>query len=740
MKKIYSYILVMLSLIFLAGCGNDSSKELDQKELVYGYESLACMGEVQGEVMHVSAAGDEIYICSGEYEGAGGAEEEVFEELTALHFYKCKSDGNDLKKLPISWDVDGFEWLHSIKGCGSGELWLLVSSYSGESMTDTYVLRKMAEDGTVLKELDLSKYLDLEEWYVFDFEIDGEDNLYINTGNGILILDKEGKKAGLAEDEDLIEHILCAKDGSVMAGFAYEDGYTLKKIDPKQAAFGETYRTGLAYYDITVVKGAGGYDFCYRTDEVLYGYDLATGQQKEILHFAASGMSTTALRSIYALSEQTILVFYGADNEKPELCLMKKKDPKDVKARKIVTFASCYPDEEVKKQAHLFNQSQDKYLVVVKDYHNSGNPEKDLYKDLLAGDVIDLVDLSGLATDKYIGRGMFEDLYKYMKRDKEIQKEDFIAHLLAIMETDGKLYHISPTVGMNAIVGKASDVTGNTPLTFETLAKMEEGGAKGFYRETKSSVLSNALSMNYDSYMNWTQGTCHFTEEDFISALEYADTYVDDGVDLWEEYPETVAEKIRSGEILFITHYAISPEDLQGYEKQYEEKIGLTGFPSRTYSGAAISLNRDFAICASSSDKKGAWAFLKTFLSREYVYGDPGETMAIPVRTDSFEDRIKAYTATEAYTDDFGNKIAPISYEWYYEETEMQVKPLSKEQEALYRESVSGMDHKCVYDPDVNRIVLEEAEPYFDGDITSQEAAEKIQKRVSEYMADYREE
>ena len=44
MKKIYSYILVILSLLFLAGCGNDSITEMDQKELVYGYENLSCMG------------------------------------------------------------------------------------------------------------------------------------------------------------------------------------------------------------------------------------------------------------------------------------------------------------------------------------------------------------------------------------------------------------------------------------------------------------------------------------------------------------------------------------------------------------------------------------------------------------------------------------------------------------------------------------------------------------------------
>lgn len=740
MKKIYSLMIGIASLLCLVGCGNDSSKELDQKELVYGYESLACMDELQGEVMHISVAGEDLYVCCAEYEDAEAADEEMSAELTGLGFYKCKTDGSNIKKLPISWNVDGFEWLHSIQATGSGSLWMIASSYSGESMTNTYVLRKVSEDGTVLKEADLNEYLDLEELYVFDVEVDGEENLYINTGYGILILDKEGVKVGFVEEEDLIENLLRVKDGSVLVGFSYEEGYTLKKIDINEEAFCETYRTKLPYYDITIVPGDRLYDFCYRSNEMLYGYDLATGVQTEILHFAASGISTSELGSMQVLSQQTVLALYGTEGGRSEIILLQKNDPKGIKARKIVTVASCYPDEEIKKQALLFNQSQEKYMVVVKDYQNSEDPQMDLYKDLLAGDVIDLVDLSGTASDKYIARGMFEDLYKYMKRDKEIKKEDFFEHMLAILEVDGKLYHISPTVGVNALAAKASDVTPERPLTFDWLAEMEKDEVKGFYRETKASILSNALEMNYNSYIDWEAGTCHFEQEEFISALEYADTYAGDGVDLWEEYPERVTEKIRSGEVLFMLHYSVSPADLQFYEKQYEEKIVMTGFPSDRYHGTALSLNRDFAICASSSDKKGAWAFLKRFLSREYVYGDPEDTLSVPIRKDSFEDRIKAYTATKVYTDDFGNEITPMSYEWYYEDTEIQVKPMNGEQETLYRKMIQSMDHKYVYDHEVNRMVLEEAEPYFDGDISSKEAAERIQKRVSEYMADYKEE
>ncbi len=689
MKKIYSLMIGALLLLCLAGCGNDSSKELDQKELVYGYEQFACMEEITGEIMHLSVTGDVLYICSGEYTQSRSEEEEMNEELTALHFYKCNTDGSNLVKLPIAWDADGYEWLCSIEAPGSGTLWLIASSYNGESMTDTYVLRKVAEDGSVLAQADLDDYLDLEEVYVFDAETDAEENLYINTGNGILILDSEGKKLGFVEEEeDLIEHLLCVRDGSVMAGFAYDDGYTLKKIDSGKAAFSETYRTKLPYYEITVAPGGEGYDFCYRNHEMLYGYDLATGTETEILHFAASGVSTAALGQMEMLSQQSVLALYGYESKHAQLCLLKKGDPKDIKARKIVTVASCYPDEELKKQALLFNQSQEKYMVVLKDYQSSENPQMDLYKDLLASDVIDLVEMSGAASDKYIARGMFVDLYPYMKRDKEIKKEDFFEHILAIMETDGKLYHISPTVGVNAVFGKASEITPDLPLTLGRIAEMEKGGAKAFYRETKSSVLLNAVEMNYNSFMDWEEGMCHFDQEEFISLLEYADSYAGDDVYLWDEYPEPVTEKVRSGEILFTTHYSVSPADLQFYEQQYEEAIGVTGYPSESYRGAAMSLNRDFAICASSSDKKGAWAFLKQFLSREYVYGDPSDTLGVPIRIDSFEDRLKAYIAQESYTDDFGNEIAPMSYEWYHEETEIQVKPLSKEQETLYREMI----------------------------------------------------
>lgn len=721
MKKLFLYIVMMIFVCSLTGCGEDSRSELDQKELVYSYDSLVCMDQVKGEVKNFVAKGDYLYFCTGEYT----ENESMGEEMTESHFYKCRLDGSELTTLPIKWDLDNFEWLHSMEISANGDLWMLFSAYSEKRMANTYILRLVNESGTVEKELDINDLMDVEEFYVSDIKTDAADNLYINTGYSVIILNAGGEPLGVVEDDVLIENLIRAKDGSVWAGFGYDERYVLKPIRLSDMLFGDEYNTGLSFYEISLCEDGVVGDFCYRKGESLYSYDLATSISTELVSFIASGINTTSLGALQILSGETVLALYGMDDETDPygLYLFKKKDSKDVKVKKIVTFASCYPDEEVKKQALLFNKSQDKYLVVVKDYQNYENPEKELYKDLLSGEVIDIVDFSGISSEKYMAQELFVDLYAFMKRDKEVTREDFSENLLHIMETEGKLYHISPTVGINAVFAKAADVEQKRPLTFEKVAAMEKDGAKAFYRETKVSMLSLMLEMNYESYMDWAAGTCNFEDAEFLAALEYANTYEDDSVDFWLEEEESATTKIRKGEILFQLKYMVSPADLQLYEEIFGEEIALIGFPAETYTGASMTMNRDFAICDASSDKKGAWEFLKTFLSNDYALKDTEDVLAVPLRSDSLEEKMERYES--------------MSYEWGYEEAEIEVKPMNEKEKAIYLELIQNMDRKYVYDYDIMTIVTEEAEPYFEGNITAQDAAANIQKRVSVYMADY---
>lgn len=738
MKRRFIYIFMVLLVYCLVGCSS-SKNDLDQKELVYGYERLACMDELKGNIINFDVSEDAIYIYSEEY---GKAEDE--EEQIIPHIYKCKTDGSELEELPVEWNREEFEWLHSIESSGAGHLWILFSAYSDKTMTSTFILCLTDEKGTVVREIDIKEYIDAEDFYVSDIKIDAEGNMYVCSGYSVLCFDETGEFISSIEDGEYIENLVRAKDGFVWAVFSENGALVLKKTEAGKTSFGETKRTNLPFSQVAFDMDGLVCDFYFSMGESLYGYDFPTeetaGGSAELVHFFASGLDTNSIGRKEVISEDAVLITFGVNDEEghQELYLMRKQDPKEVKERKVVTYASLFYDPEVREKALEFNSSQDEYLVILKNYDYAEDSVKAFYKDLCAGEVIDIVDLTGMTSSgKYTSQEMFVDLYTLMERDKEIKKEDFSEQALRMMETDGHLYCITPMYGINGMFVKESTGLGEKPLTIDRLTELEKDGAKAFFRETKETVLTEMLAMNYDSYIDWESGTSSFDSGEFVKVLEYCNTYPPE-VDYSDE--ENMTGKVQNDEVLFASVYSSAPEDLQVYEEMFGDDVVMIGYPSEEYSGAAMSFHREFAICSFSKDKKGAWQFLKTFLTREYGTGNANDTISVPIRKDSLEDKIKRYTTTKEYTDEFGNHILPISYEWGNEENMIEVGPLSKEGETLYRKVLENMDRKYVYDADMQVIVTQEAQAFFDDEISAQAAAANIQKRVSVYMSDYKKE
>ena len=736
MKKTAAIIMLMILLgSVLTGCGN-SSDELDPRDLVYRHERLSCMEDIRGDVTHFTVFEDIVYICSREW-----ADMNAEEGIDRHFFYTCNPDGTNLAEIEGEGFCKEGEWLYDMWVSAEGNLLLLFSGYNENLAQDTYMLRTVAKDGTLLLEEDVSQWLDMDDTYIRDVKKDKDNNLYLLTEKNIYVVDREGNLTGQMALEKFAENLVRTGAGEILAGFASESGYTLKKIDPEEPAFSGEYHTDIPYYSSYIIDGDETFDFYYSTGEMMYGYLLDDSSSKEVIDWTSGNINTNFVGRIQMLSGNRMLAIYGeAVWEEPHgIYLFEKMDPKDVKIKETITYTTLYPDEGAKAEAYRFNKSQDKYQVVVKDYSFSEDPLLDMYKDLKAGRCGDIVDLSGTASEKYVSMGLFEDLYEWMEDNPDVEKDDFAEHLLKIMETDGKLYHVSPTVGINVLVADASDIDTEDVLTFARIGQMEEGGAKAFYQESKMSVLSNLIEMNYEEYVDWKSGQCYFDDDVFIKALEYANSYPMDGEVVWDETTENLTTKIRRGDILFAQVYSASVADVQLYEKMFQGDIVLAGAPSERYAGPAMSMNRALAICSASGHKKGAWEFLKRFLSREYASGQIVDDMLpVPIRKDSMEDMIKRYTATEPYTDDFGNDITPVSYEWGYEELTLQVSPLTEKQMSVFTDAVERVDHKYVYDSDIMTIITEETEGYFEGEISAKQAADQIQKRVSVYMEDYR--
>lgn len=438
----------------------------------------------------------------------------------------------------------------------------------------------------------------------------------------------------------------------------------------------------------------------------------------------------------------------GETDEKAEaaenaLYIFTKVNPEDVKEKTEITYGALYVDDTLREQVVKYNNSQEQYRVVVEDYSASNNPAADMHRDIMEGKIPDIIDMSGLPSEAYIAQGMLVDLYTFMENESDVKREDFIDNVVRIMETDEKLYRITPMFGLNAMIGKEYLLKGEESLTLEALRGLEvrKKGAKAFYMNSASNVLAQIFAADYHSFVDWEKGVCSFDSEEFVRLLAYADTYPADEELDWTVQRESYADLLREDKILFAAVAGMTVEELQLYQTMFDDAVAFAGYPSAGENGAAITMNMELAISADSLNPEAAWEFLKTFLTREYISANPENySYGFPLREDCLEDIIKRYSAKSKYTDDFGNAYLPYESKWSYENIQVEIKPLSEGEAELLREVILGAKHMYVYDEEIMHILAEETENYFHGDYSPEQAAGNIQTKVAAYMKEILEE
>ncbi len=743
-KKLWFFTWMMVMVVSLSGCSDSGKEEPDIEELVYGYEQLvydnkllSCMNEIKGEISEYAIVEDSVYIFTSQYQEPEKGESDIVMQ----YLYKCESDGTNFMQIPYEPVTGSGEWLHDMSVSPQREIYLLFANYVSEQTT--YILRIVGEDGRLISETELGAEIEGGISYVQNMKIDKNGNIYLLFDQFIYIFDRNGKKIGQIEEEFMVTMVVSPK-GTILVGLDVESGYKIKEIDLEELMFTQTYETNISYADMTSISDGEEYSFYYNDGDSLYGYDLESAQSTELISWIRSDINAGEIGAIEALREGRFMISYYEEelSDAMGLYLLTQKDPKEVKHKEIVTYWSLYPDMEIKEKAIRFNKSQDRYLVMVKDYGESENSLEAMHKDLMAGKVTDMVDLSGLCSEKYVAKGMFADLYELMKNDEVVKKEHFVSNFLKTMETDGKLYHISPTVGINVMAARKSDVEEGKPLTMEALTELEETNsqqARAFYMNSKQSVLTTLFETDYESFVDWSKGECRFESEEFIALLEYANTYLSEEDILWDENTESFSSKLKKGDVLFAPMYSMGAGDVQLYETMFDGDLTFIGFPSNKYAGGALSMEREFAIMNSSLNKEGAWEFLKSFLSSEYLseYMDQ-EGIGFPILKDSMESKMKRVSATEPYTDENGNEVFPLDSLWGYDEVEVTLTPLNKGQMEILENVIEQIDHRYIYDYEMEEIILQEANAYFEGQIPAKTAAQLIQERISTYMEEYR--
>ena len=753
MKRKYG-ILCLFLLLCLTACGETPEAVADplQVEAATGMVYVPEFSKVEFDAGYLQAAclsGGNVYLVGdaiqeSEIEGPGGETIPIFLGGTAL--FQGEPGGAAFRRVEgyRSFDLlDGADGYIMTPGCWPGEegtvwLWTAVSPWDGQPSRD-YVQRFDAA-GKEVARFELGA-LGLAAGDVRCVITDREGRLYASTLDSVFAYDGDGR-------------LLCSLDAPKNAGWdalvrlangqaalrtaapAADGAQELRSIHPEAGDWGASYP--LPVGGGRVYGGGGDWLYFCTGGDSLYGYDIEAGRLERLLSWTGVSIDSGQVLCAAPLEDGRLLTVTNPGSG-AETIVLTPTDPASLPEVTVLTYATLSLDSGTRSKIVEFNKAHPDCRIEVRDYSEYGTgPDPSagrtrLQTELLAGNIPDLLDNSGLPMGQYARRGYLEDLLPWLEGDPDLGREAVMTQVIDAACRDGKLYQAFPSFTILTAAGRPELVGGRLRWTLADLAEamkaMPEGGtALGAGREETLELL---LPMLLDSFVDRDAGAASFDGEAFRTLLEFcaACPAPEDG-----ESPYTRTQEGR--QLLLPAELGTLEWEFILYPTAFGGKCSFVGYPREDGgAGSCFRLGDGVSMTAACRNKEAAWTFVReTFLPR-YPTGTYFGS-AYPINRADF-DRMMAQAAAPEL-DENGQPSGASSSFLILPDDSLTIpgrKPTREELEqftALY----DAVDQ--VYDPDEKllSIVREGAGAYFAGDKSLEDTVRLIQNRASLYLSE----
>lgn len=325
--------------------------------------------------------------------------------------------------------------------------------------------------------------------------------------------------------------------------------------------------------------------------------------------------------------------------------------------------------------------------------------------DLTAGDAPDLVLFGTTPFVEYPGLDVnneyYDDLYEYIDADDTLSWDSFLPNLLEAMSRDGELKFLCRQVTIATFVARRSavgDGYGLLPSDYERILAENERYLSLFDTfVTKSSLLDSVCIISESAFTDRENASCDFDNDYFRSLLEFCKSSP------YDEFIDGQSVSIGFKNALLTPERISSALRFNVMPGVYGDDPVFVGFPDGDMGCSYYICGLGYAIPAQSSNKEGAWAYIKHMLSVEaqrYV------TAGLPVILEAFELALEDGDVSE----------------------DMQRKALELLERTKYAESVQ--------DSGLKEIITDSCRNYFDGTATLDDTVDIIQSRASVYMSE----
>jgi len=345
-----------------------------------------------------------------------------------------------------------------------------------------------------------------------------------------------------------------------------------------------------------------------------------------------------------------------------------------------------------------------------------------------------------MSIENYVAKGLLADIGELLANDSELANAEYMDNVFEACKIDGKLYEVIPSFTVSTYIGKTSLVGSRKTWTMndaqDLMATMPEG-TNLFGDMTRDGFFYTMMQMCGRNFVDVSTGQCSFDSDEFISLMEYAKTlpeeitydYTSDNwyLDYENQYRED--RTILSG--CYISSLESLVYTING---SFGAPVTFIGMPNASGQGSVIYTSNSYAISAKSAYVDEAWNFVRYYLTDEYQ-----ETIEwqLPTKKLQFDKQAQKATKNPTYFDSEGNEIEEPYYYWVNDES-VELNPLTQKQVYDITEFVAGVTTRAYYNIQIENIITEEMDAYYQGQKSAKEVAGIIQSRVQLYVNENR--
>lgn len=673
-------------------------------------------------------------------------------------------EGYQPKELPEG--MEGNTDIRNMLVAPDGSLWIMTNTYtyyydlpenfdaSTDEMWNYYVdggqtmdLQQYSADGELVQTIPLELGQDV---YINELQMDSKGNIYATDYETIYLIAADGTMAGTLTNENWSE--LRKMDdnriGVVTTNYETDNSVVFKTIDFEAKAYGEEIK--LVAYPQYLYPGFGEYSYLYGDSDNIYGVKEGAEEGEKLLSWLDCDVDSTYLEHVTFLADGRIVAMeadYSAMENRYSLVSMQQVDASTIQQKQELTLACFGLNWDLRPKIVEFNRSHSDVRIVVQDYSEFSTEDDymagltKLNTEIISGNIPDILDTASLPTEQYAAKGILQDLWPLIDSDPELTREDLMTHLFEAMSIDGKLYEVTDTFSIQTAGVNSAIADGRTSWTLDEVLEAMEGlqpDASIFSEtDTKTGMLHQTMGFNLDSFMDWTNKTCSFDSEEFISLLEFCNTFpaeMDPNYD-WAT-AESEYSRLMNGKQLMSTVYISSFPDIQVQAAYHGGDVTFIGFPTESGQGSCFNLGSTMAISTACKDTDAAWSFVRQLLLEENQTAD--HMWNFPTNAHAFE-TYKEQAMTPIYeTDPETGEQVEVSNSGYGigDDFMLDVYSMKQHEFDAFWQLYENCNNVYSYDEDVMEIILEECEPFFAGQKTAADTANIIQNRLGLYLAE----